>query len=321
MVISPSASGRRWGPDYSLHVLLTPTGLQEIRWKIENCVELVETRESKSKLSVALRYAHMLERELLDLPFAVSHWDISVVLSSKIPETELSFSPLQLTKRDEFTYALPSGSAARDNADEFWIVFPDPAKRSLEVAQIIVAILIAAFTSLLQIPIVKKRRLGWVLAIFVLSSSIVVLAAYYAFALAKGLEFVAWVGISIPHAVFGLGASVYVLLARSRQAIVVGRVQIDGEDAILCDVSVWEICGAKPRRVARTDQLSNGAYHFFVWLRRGDSRFEVVAQAKGTNEVKSSGFELSKGDKHDVPRIDLRRQPLVSSPTAQAGVP
>jgi hypothetical protein len=232
---------------------------------------------------------------------------VTIELPQEYDATELSFRPLQaqwVTKR-KYTVTQPAGGTAR--LGKLWIVFPNPMKSQLQVAKAVLAFLVGVFTLVIHIPAFRERRISWSIAVFGLSLVLLVLGLYYSYSLTRRLEFVEWAAGFVPHALYGLATSVFLLLARRRQATITGLITAGGAAREFADVVLCRVVDGERAEEKRIDALSKeGRYVFHVWLRQEPARFLVTASARGTTEAATEEFEVNRGKRMELPPVELQ---------------
>ena len=300
------------GEGYTLFMIVSPTALQEVKFHVENISNLTETSEGKAQIEFDLSYPYMPqgERELMALPIAVPNFDLAIVLPERYDDRSVSFTPPSLTKQDEKTYFLPASLIASQKLANAWIVFPSPMRSKLNIAQLVFSLLLGLFTLLFHIKALRDRRLSWSIGVLFLSLVLLGAAFYFTYVLTKGLEFLTYASAAVPHAIYGFGASVYLLVARKRQAVIGGQITIGDNPPEFAEVTLLRVENGNEVEVAKQDALrAGGRYTFYVWQKKLSSRYSVRAIATGAREGRTPTIEVPKGTRREMPVINLEWVP------------
>ncbi len=303
--------------DYTLLAVIAPMATSEIQIKVESAVQVTETSEGKAKLELDTRYRFMpdAERALLTLPIARSAFDVTVILPRKYDETAIVYRPTEMARLDERSFSLPADVLRRTGANSVWIVFPNPMARGLDVAKLVFSLLVGSFAVLFQIGAFRDRRLSWFVAIFLFSVVILIAAAYYTFVLAKGFDFLVFAAAALPNAVAGLGASIFLLIAKRRQARVTGYVTIDGAPAQIARITLLKVNGDERKEVRSTDGLKEGVYSFHIWQKAAREQYLVTASSSVTDEARGPVQEVTRGKQLQMPELKLTYRRLAQDAT------
>ncbi|OAI22382.1 hypothetical protein A1356_19190 [Methylomonas koyamae] len=274
---------------------------------IEKAISIGENREGKAKINLNLDYPFITQsqRDILELSFSHSQWDIDINLSAKYEDDEVSKSPSVMRRISDTSYEVLSSDLASLQKKEIWLVFPNAQQKALDTAKLILSILIGIITSLFQLPIIKDRKLPAVLLVFITSLSIVGLSAYYAIYLSRGFELAVWAATFIPHALIALGGAIYVLIARHYQASIGVSVLLDNAPIEFCEVILLGKKGNNWESVEKIERLINGNNVFNFWLRKKYSSYKVSAKSTRSDVVESSEFQPNKGAKQQISPLKL----------------
>ena len=298
------------GTGYTILAIRAQTDQDSIPITIERCVNLRETPEGRSQLEFDLSYPFLTQadRDALLASTSVYTWTVRVVLPSKYNYADVSFAPPQLTRVDDRSYQLDASTSLGESAGEIWIAFPNPMQRSLLAGQFIVSLLLGSITALVHWYGIKDRRLIWTVVTAVLGLLALAVAFYLGITLHKRLEFLVSAGLSIPHVLVGVIASIYFTIARFTNASITGVVSIDGVPAVFATVVLYRIHNGQAVRIAQVDELQEGRYHFSKLIKTGTADFRVKATAEAADGVQSPTFSMGRGEKRELGVLALRRQ-------------
>jgi hypothetical protein len=308
------------GDGYTLFALAIPTNRQSTIIRFDDAFKLSESSEGKAKISMDLSFPFLsqTDKELIATASALQLSQVSIELPREYDSTELSFRPLsaQWTTKRKLSVTGPVSAST----SELWVVFPNPMQSQLQWAKVILAFLIGILTLSAHIPAFQERSVKWSLLVFVLAFGVLALISYYSYSLAKQLDFVEWAIAIVPHAVYGLLSSVYLIVARNFQATIAGAITADGAPRQFADVTLSQVKNGHPQKIESLDHLDkDGRYIFRPWLIKKPGRFVVTAVARGTAEVASEEFEIVRGKRIELDPIALPWRP--SPPTAVEAKP
>jgi hypothetical protein len=306
------------GDGYTLFALAIPSNRQSTIIRFDDPFKLSESSEGKAKISMDLSFPFLSQpdKELIASASALQLNQVSIELPREYDMTELSFRPLSAiwaTKRK-----LSVAPSSLSPAGELWIVFPNPMKSQLQIAKAVIAFLVGMFTLSAHIPAFQRRSVQWSVIVFLLASGLLVLIFYYAYSLAKQLDFVEWAVGFVPHAIYGLGSSIYLLVARKYQATITGIVTANGTPREFAEVNLWQNKNGTMQKVKSVDHLEDGRYVFRTWVRGNPERFVVKASAAGTEEATGEEFEVARGARQELGPLSLPWRPAPPpAPNAQ----
>lgn len=306
------------GPGFSVFAVLAPSTQAAVRIRLLNCIRPTETSEGKAKIELDFTYPFLSkdQRAALSTPAVVADWAVTIQLPKAYDPTELSFSPTNLRRPDGRTFQV---EVTRSAPADVWVVYPNPSQQRLSTAKVVASLLFGFLTLILQVPVLKARRFGTLLAILGVSIALLAVSTYYTFVLAKRRDFIEWSAALVPHAAFALGSAVFVLIAKRRQAVVSGRVLLDDQPALFADVTLYDISDNSKREVKRIDTLEDGRYKFYVWCGRATRTAIVSAVVRGAAGAESTPQMFKAGERVDVPALVLRRLPVAQAETPKPG--
>ncbi|MEZ9035262.1 carboxypeptidase-like regulatory domain-containing protein [Vibrio cyclitrophicus] len=297
------------GTGYTLLSVIAESDSNQILFAINNAVALSETSEGKAKLEIYPNFKYMTKTEagLLSQPQVINNFVMMVELPKKFSATEVGFRPLSVTSEDNRVYKFSNIKLPVLGEHEYWLVFPSPTVEDLKWAQIIVSALFGVFTIAFHIPALKRGSLAWQVSVFILSGVILSVALYFSFTIAKKLDFGIFVAASIPHAIFGLISTIWLLIAGKYQALVTGTVHKSGAPVQFASVVLEKKKDNAFIEVKTLTQLSeNGRFSFSTLLYHDNSGiYRVSAQMMGANDVLTNEFSLTRKQTFEVPNIVL----------------
>jgi len=104
----------------------------------------------------------------------------------------------------------------------------------------------------------------------------------------------------------------YLFLASKFQAIITGEISIDGSPGRYTAVFLYHVhdqSGQKMRKLLkRKESGKDGLYTFYVWQKSGTYRHEVVAKGAFTDEQSTGEFNVSRGARVTLLRVNLTSQ-------------
>lgn len=173
-----------------LAVTFPPSKTDDLEINLEKALKLGENREGKSKFNLNFDYPYLTQtqREILDLDFSHTQWDIGITLLSKYEDDEVSKSSGSINRLSDKEYQIVRAAIASLPKKDIWLVFPNSQQKALDIAKLILSLLIGLITALFQTSVIKDRKLSTVLLIFTLTSLVIGLSVYYALVLSKGFE-------------------------------------------------------------------------------------------------------------------------------------
>jgi hypothetical protein len=303
------------GHGYTLLTVVSPISTPSTRFKIEHLTSITETREGKGKLELDLSFplVSQAERELLSLPITVSRINVSIVLPAKYDDAEISFKPSYLVRQDDLTFGLPLSKQLAEKTTDVWIVFPNPMSQGFDNAKVVFSLVLGFFTVLFHVKALRERKLSWSITVLITSLILLGLAGYFIMTHPKGFEFLVWSAAAVPHALYGLGASMYLFLAKKLQATIAGSVSIDNQAAHFVEVSLFELDEGQKKLISSVDELKEGGkYSFFIWHGKGPKKYVVIAKSEGAKDGASQEFQLAKKLRKEVNPINLTSIPLTT---------
>ena len=296
------------GDGFTLLAIAVPASrdLTVIRW--DGAYKLSESPEGKAKINMDLTFPFLsqIDKQLISASYALPIEQVTIELPREFDATELSYRPLQAQWINKRTYIVSQLTTSTQQQKDIWVVFPNPMKSQLQYAKVVLAFLVGIFTLVIHIPALKQRQVSWSLAVLGLSVIVSALFFYYSYSLSKRLDFIEWAAGFVPHVIYGFVTSIFLLLARRRQATITGLVTADGAPREYADIVLFRIIDGEPKEEKRLDALSKeGRYVFHVWLKASTASFVVTASARGTTEGSSDTFEVGQGRKIELPAVDL----------------
>jgi hypothetical protein len=297
------------GDGYSLFVLAIPPSRQSTIIQFDDAYKLSETPEGKAKIEVdaSFPFLSQTDKALIAAPYSQRLSEISIELPKEFDVTELSFRPLTAQWISKRELIVPMTTPANAAQGDVWIVFPNPATTQLQLAKIILAVLVGLLTLPIHIPAFRERRVSWSLGVFVLTTLILVVIAYFYYALAKRLDFAEAAFGIIPHALYGIISSAILIMAKKWEATITGLVTADGGSLKYADLALWRIVSGNRQMQKRIDALEDdGRYTFRLWMRSRTSPFLVTASARGTTDGITKEFEVVPGQRIELPQIQLQ---------------
>lgn len=303
----PAAILKR-GEGYTLISLAIPTARADSTIRFPEAFALSETAEGKASVELDLAYTFVsqTERQLLSSPFSVLPSTISITLPRDYDDRELGFSHAQIRRVNQRQYLLDVHTVTSQSG-RIWLVFPNPMKSQLQIAKIIIGLVIGVFTLLIHVPALKEQKLSWSVTVLVISSVVFGLIIYYSFMLSKRLDFVEWAAGSAPHVIYGLVTSLYIVFVGRTQALITGRVTLDGQSIQVADVQLWRVVDGQPREDKQLDSLAAEVrYLFRVRPKSPDEQFQVTAATRGADNAQSDFFRVEAGKQIELKALNLR---------------
>jgi hypothetical protein len=295
------------GKGFTLLALTKPLTLSETTIEIGEIPFLTETPDGKAKLEIDSSFPNMSQsdRQLLNSHSALKDFDIDIVLPKKYDEADVNQHP-QFSKIDNTKYFLPASQIKQGQDPLVWISFPNPVQRSLEIAKLLATLVIGLFTLAIQYPLLKGKNTWWFIGVFILSLAVLGFITYYGVGLTKRLEFLISVAVIIPNAVYGLLASIYLILAKKFQATVTGQIRVNNGPGKYASVKLLHRQNGDVTSVKETDELKeDGRYYFYIWGKKTAQRYQVAAKYNSI-DLRSGEFDVIRGGKVDVPPLDFQ---------------
>jgi hypothetical protein len=306
------------GPGFSIFTVLAPSTQAVVPIRVLNCVHAAETAEGKAKIELDFTYPFLSkdQRAILSAPGVVAAWTVVIQLARTYDPTELSFSPPNMRRPDGRTFQQDVTPAT---PADIWVVFPNPSQQRLSTAKVVASLLFGFLTLILQVPALKARRVGTLMAVLAVSLTLIAVSVYYTFVLAKRRDFIEWSAALVPHAAFALGAAVFVLVAKRRQAVLSGLVLLDSQPALFADVTLYSVKDGAKQEVKRIDTLEDGRYRFYVWCGKNTVTAVVSAAVRGAIGGESASQTFKAGERVDMSPLSLKRLPLAQPEMAKPG--
>ncbi|WP_158655136.1 hypothetical protein [Flavivirga eckloniae] len=296
------------GQNYTILSVISPNN-HPAKFSIINGYELGVTQEGKSEFEFNTSFPFITnpERELFERPITIDTINIAITFPQEFDDKEIGMSDFLFEKVSKQTYQTKHLKLHDKESNEEWIVFPNPFKSKIDIYKLIFALIAGFITLIIHLKAIRKKNIIWALSIFILSSILVGLFIYFIITIPKPLEIMIWTATAIPHAIFGLLASIYIFTASKLQCTLTGQVTIDARPAQIANIMLYKIESSGTRKmVAKKHQLDDsGRYTFSKWLKRGTHKFIVQANMDISDEVESSLMEISRGKRKEITPINL----------------
>lgn len=291
------------GNSYTLLALIAEVTGEPISFGIKGGISQVETSEGKRKIEIFPDYKFLTkaEKALVFENRDIDFQSVEIHLPKKYNSTEVAFRPLTINVLDNQSFAFSNMPIPIIEDQEYWIVFPNPATEDLKWAQIIVSLLLGIFTIAFHIPALRRGNLTWQVFVLTLSSIILIVSIYFTINLSKKLDFGLFIAAASPHVLFGLVATLWLLVSERYRAVVTGSVLKGNVSVKFATVILEQKIKNKFVEIKSTPQLDdNGRFSFSVLLFSGENaKYRVIAQMAGTQDVVTSEFSLSRKQKHE----------------------
>jgi hypothetical protein len=264
------------GDGYTLLVAAIPSVREKSVLRLQDAFALAESPEAKALVEFDLSYPFLSQsdRQLVTTKYSLIPRRITIDLPREYEDTEVSFRPIELKRISKRQYILDTISAGTTALSKVWLVFPNPMQSQLQIAKILLGALLGLFTVLLHIPMLRQQKLWWSLTVLAVSGAVLCLILYYAYALSKRLDLIEWAAASAPHAFYGLLSSIFLLVAKRRQATITGRITLEGGPIQFADIRLWRIANGERHQVKRIEALeTEGRYFFRIWPRHKGDKF------------------------------------------------
>ncbi|WP_318505802.1 hypothetical protein [Photobacterium leiognathi] len=293
---------------YSLISVIFPnTKSDDLLITINNAAKLSENREGKAKLIVDLNYPYLsgAVKELTDLNFVFSEWKYIFRLLKKYENDELSKSHNSIVRTGDKTFEISPANINPLKDKKVWLVFPNGRQKALDTGKLVISLFVGLLTIILQFSPIRERKLSVILAILAVSGLIVGVSIYYAHYLSKGFELAVWGAALIPHVVMSIIGTIYVLIARQKQAIISIPIQKDGAPIEFGEILLLGKDGNNWIQIDKLEKLVNGNGYFHIWLKAKYSAYKVKAKTTGTQSKESREFSPSPKEKVQLDLINL----------------
>jgi hypothetical protein len=116
-----------------------------------------------------------------------------------------------------------------------------------------------------------------------------------------------WAAAAIPHAIFGFVISIYIILAKRFQAIILGQVTIDNHPAQIATVSLYKKLEDGNYKIAsrKLELDERGRFTFSIWQKKGIYKYKIKSKMHMSDEKEINDIEISRGDKKEMIPINL----------------
>lgn len=296
------------GQGYSIVSIISPN-TDIIKFSIINGYKLRESPEGKAvfELNANFPFITKPERELFNLALTVDTVDLSIMFPKEFYDKEIGMSDFHFKKINKQKYQISSLVLNAKTGSKQWIVFPNPYKSRINIYQLIFALIAGLITLIIHFKAIRKKNFVWIFSVFILSSALVGLFIYFIITIPKPLEIMIWASAAIPHAVFGLFASIFIFVANKYQSTLTGQVTIDTHPAQISIVTLYKVeeDGAK-KVIAKKHELDErGRYTFAKWQKKGIYKYIAKAKMDMSNEVESNIIEIERGNRREFRPLNL----------------
>jgi hypothetical protein len=297
---------------YSLVSVIFPTTKNnDLKISIQNAAKLSENREGKAKIILDMNYPYLsgAVKDLTELDFVFDEWDFTFNLLKKYENDEVSKSHNSINRSGDKAFQIKQIDIDSLSNKEVWLVFPNARQRAFDTGKLVISLLVGVLTIFFQFSSIRERKLSMVSAIFLISGFIVGISFYYAHYLAKGFELAVWGAALIPHVIMSFFGAIYVLIAKSKQAIISIPIQKDGVPIEFGVVALLGKRGNDWIQIEKLEKLLNGNGYFHLWIKSRYSAYKIKAKTTGTQTVESREFTPSPKDKIQLDLINLVTPP------------
>ncbi|MFT6989628.1 MAG: hypothetical protein ACJASL_001601 [Paraglaciecola sp.] len=297
---------------YSLVSVIFPsTKNNDLKISIQNAAKLSENREGKAKIILDMNYPYLSGsvKDLTELDFVFDEWDFNFKILKKYENDEVSKSHNSINRIGEKSFNIKQMDIDRLSNKEVWLVFPNARQRTFDTVKLVISLLVGGLTIFLQFTSIRERKLSVVLAIFSISGLIVGFSFHYAYYLSKGFELAVWGAALIPHVIVSFFGAIYVLIAKSKQAIISIPIQKDGGPIEFCVVVLLGKSGNDWIQIDKLEKLFNGNGYFHLWIKNRYSTYKIKAKTTRTQTIESREFTPSPKEKVQLDLINLVTPP------------
>ena len=305
------------GQSYTVLVVSKPPTSQSVKIEIESGMRISETADGRGKVefSPLLPFIPQSERELLQLPFSISTFDVDVILPKRYDPADINTSP-PFSPKNDTTFQLSFAQVKQSNPPVAWIAFPNPMQHELDISKLVFGACFGLLGIAISTSSLNLRERGTVVVwlILVVSMIVVGIGLYFLFGLsqAKRIEFLILSIAALFTAIWTALLCGYSLLARAKQAVVAGRVNVDGGPAIFVDdLKLLRVDTNPEKMVGRKEELKPvGQYFFYLWSTSPGRRYRVRVEQRGAR-AESPDFGAQAGKRHTVAPISFVSVPKV----------
>lgn len=293
---------------YSLISVIFPTVKRDdLLITINNVAKLSENREGKAKLIVDLNYPYLsgAVKDLTGLNFVFSEWDYTFKLLKKYENDEFSKSHDSIIRTGDKTFEITLTNITNLKDKQVWLVFPNGRQKALDTGKLVISIFVGILTAFLQTSPIREQKLSVILATLGVSALIVGISIYYAYYLSKGFELAVWGAALIPHILMSLSGTIYVLVARQKQAVISIPIHKDGTPIEFGEIVLFGKDGNNWVQIYKLEKLINGNGYFHIWLNKKYSAYKVKAKTTGTQAQDSIEFSPIAKEKVQLDLINL----------------
>jgi hypothetical protein len=291
------------GSGYSMLAVAPAPNSDSVVLAVAAPTQLSATSTGKAKLQFDFGYSLMsqVERARMALPTVLLPATIRVILPKQYEAADVAISPSFRPIREGEIYQVDLGGAGPQAP--VWISFPDPRRSATEWAKLVIALFVGAI-ALAQAKTHRELRQRSLLWWFIPACGLLIAAAYFAFILSSRLEFLVYTAAAIPTTAYYALLTGYLLVAKRRQARVLGQVRLNGAPVRLAQVQLEghaaDSTSAEWKQLAKARNLSEqGTFELYTWVPPSEITARVRATYKG-KELVTEEFRLKREDDSEV---------------------